>query len=818
MACSHKEVLLFFVLILLLFASTGMPLSAQDDNTDNHSTNIYVIAPVAVPVATPGEATKANNNAIEYQSEPEKYSKEAILHDNQLKIEKEWMEMDYSKKAIPLLLCLVPLSLLFTLILRNRVHIRLLQKKGSKPDKIRFSYVSLLLLLPIMFAQWVTVFVNNNGNDYDSIFYDHKTMSPDTEWTVVNDAISKTTIHYGAIKNPVVFVDNHVLQEVSVQELRNVITQGNKTQYPFFAIYPNTGAFFFPNYYVGKEIHVYFPRKFLWGIRPFFSKTGSLVFGIGVYLLWFFLQIFHNGGLYVLTKRTFREKCFLVGITVCSAILAGVFWMSRIPLDITDDGKGYIQLSSYDTIMQTIYSVRTPGYPLFLKFICFFSPLSFHSLIYFQSLIYFLCLSWLLYRLYKKGIPAVLLLIIYALFYDYMSDYIFKTMCETLELSGIAATAAIGLTLSYAVIKNRKTQFVALLILAMLFVSSLVMIKPFPGLILLPGGMLFLDLLATVKLRKNIALTIIIGILTVMLPATYCTIRWHLCGDWNFCSLINYVNGPFALAISTPKSLSSSKLDPSSKQLALEIIDYVKEKKCTGLENWPWCDSKSNLWGATVIRNRLRDKDTIFAFFLEKWNKLDKIQQEKYKHFVVYLNAQCKPLLTVGDPELKDIMLKHYIKNTKELYATSGAAFKRRMGSYYLTKLNPVQSSRYFHFSVSLPLLIFALISFIPNCKKIRYGNWKIVVILIGFATIPLLTFLGQILYCGGTVFEARSEMVMFFSTMLGTILLSMYCIYCCIISLILALRLLYLKYAPEGIKHFFGSVFGRQNSAPANT
>lgn len=361
MACSHKEVLLFFVLILLLFASTGMPLSAQDDNTDNHSTNIYVIAPVAVPVATPGEATKANNNAIEYQSEPEKYSKEAILHDNQLKIEKEWMEMDYSKKAIPLLLCLVPLSLLFTLILRNRVHIRLLQKKGSKPDKIRFSYVSLLLLLPIMFAQWVTVFVNNNGNDYDSIFYDHKTMSPDTEWTVVNDAISKTTIHYGAIKNPVVFVDNHVLQEVSVQELRNVITQGNKTQYPFFAIYPNTGAFFFPNYYVGKEIHVYFPRKFLWGIRPFFSKTGSLVFGIGVYLLWFFLQIFHNGGLYVLTKRTFREKCFLVGITVCSAILAGVFWMSRIPLDITDDGKGYIQLSSYDTIMQTIYSVRTPG-------------------------------------------------------------------------------------------------------------------------------------------------------------------------------------------------------------------------------------------------------------------------------------------------------------------------------------------------------------------------------------------------------------------------------------------------------------------------
>ena len=44
----------------------------------------------------------------------------------------------------------------------------------------------------------------------------------------------------------------------------------------------------------------------------------------------------------------------------------------------------------------------------------------------------------------------------------------------------------------------------------------------------------------------------------------------------------------------------------------------------------------------------------------------------------------------------------------------------------------------------------------------------------------------------------------MFFSTMLGTIILSMYCTYSLIISFTLALKLFYQRKAPKKLKVFF--------------
>ena len=100
-------------------------------------------------------------------------------------------------------------------------------------------------------------------------------------------------------------------------------------------------------------------------------------------------------------------------------------------------------------------------------------------------------------------------------------------------------------------------------------------------------------------------------------------------------------------------------------------------------------------------------------------------------------------------------------------------------------------------------MIICLLIAFLPWCKRVRYGSWKTIVVIVGFALIPIVTFVGQTYWLDSPIFEARSEMVMFFSALLGTILLSMYCIYSCIVSLILASRLLYLRFAPEKLQCF---------------
>ena len=139
-------------------------------------------------------------------------------------------------------------------------------------------------------------------------------------------------------------------------------------------------------------------------------------------------------------------------------------------------------------------------------------------------------------------------------------------------------------------------------------------------------------------------------------------------------------------------------------------------------------------------------------------------------------------------------MMGFYWDEVYKLYSSE----KSRWISETLKEYNPFQNSTYFHKRVTCPLIVCLLIAFLPWCKRIRYGAWKTIIVIVGFAAIPILTYFVQILFLDYPIFEARSEMVMFFSAMLGTFVLSLYCIYSCIISLLLLIKVLYLKFAPH--------------------
>ena len=169
---------------------------------------------------------------------------------------------------------------------------------------------------------------------------------------------------------------------------------------------------------------------------------------------------------------------------------------------------------------------------------------------------------------------------------------------------------------------------------------------------------------------------------------------------------------------------------------------------------------------------------------------LTKEQRAKYKSNSVYANNECKALKHVGDKKIKKVLMQLYFKKLMKAYSTRLSWVSNTLKEY-----NPFQTIIYFCSKTLIPLIACLLICFIPACKKIRYGKWKVMVILIAFATIPLFSYFLQKFYLDSPVFELRSEMVMFFSALLGTILLSMYCIYSCIISCILFFRFLYLKF-----------------------
>jgi len=783
-----KSVIVFAV----FFAGIALSPAGQDQKQNPDQTSpsnaisVKAGSPFAVPVLTPEEVVIANEETFVFSSDSKEPSRE----------EEDLKDLDFSKEAVDVLLWFIPVSILLYFLFLKRFFQKIRLFRKTTCNQIRFSYSPLFLLLIVVFAQWINVFCNMNKNEYDSIYYEKRVIEASDKWSRVNDIISQIQFSYGNITSPTVFIGDVSLQEIPFSELKKK-TKESDIQAPVFS--KSGGYLAVPNKFSDKEITVYLERPVFKSIQSIFTIKGCLIIWLWIFIFWLCVQFYINKGFAIISKKRFRQKCLLVCLTSFSVVLAGTFWMSHISLWIPPDGKGYIYLACSDTIMKCFYGVRTPGYPLFLSVISLFSPSSFHSVIYFQTLIYLLSITWLFHELYKKGVPLIILLVAYSLFYNYLSLFFYSVLCESLEISCIAATAAIGLTLSETIKRKQTLKFAALLIVTVIMVFCTIMIKPFPGLILLPGCMMFLGIIGSIRFRKAFILTAFVGILSVLLPASYCALRWKMCGDFNFCSLINTVNGGYQLLISTPESLASERIRPEQRELAYEVINYFESKRPDlGLKH-PWTSKETTY--SKMIKSRMQfiyDDGGLNSFFGEEWSKLAPAQKNKFKTKTVYINNRCKAFMKTGDPELNRIMQGYYWDKVKELYTTTPQWISKTLEDY-----NPFQSLKYFHKTVTFPLAIFLLIAFLPKCKKIRYGSWKTIVVLTGLASIAELTFLGQTYFLGGVIFEARSEMVMFFSAMLGTILLSMYCIYSCIISFFLALRLVYSRYAPEKLKRF---------------
>ncbi|MBO4633671.1 MAG: hypothetical protein J5858_17280, partial [Lentisphaeria bacterium] len=266
-------------------------------------------------------------------------------------------------------------------------------------------------------------------------------------------------------------------------------------------------------------------------------------------------------------------RLLLTALAVMS--VSFIFWMygQLLPIKYTVDGPHYLSFTAGNPITLTLTTYRTPGYPLLVKAATYISPMNHHALIVIQYGLYFLSLSWLLYELYRAGCPSVGCLILQMIFSRYLWTYHNFMLADSPGLSGII------LLLAFAAAFYRKLsagcsrlQVICWYIGGVLLVFAQLMIKPFPGTIFIPGGMLFLMFLFYRKPSGAIRHAILFSAAALILPLLFCSYRYWKTGDFNFASLVSSSICANAIILHDP-----AKLDQLPPEIRKGVDTIVKE-------------------------------------------------------------------------------------------------------------------------------------------------------------------------------------------------------------------------------------------------
>lgn len=202
------------------------------------------------------------------------------------------------------------------------------------------------------------------------------------------------------------------------------------------------------------------------------------------------------------------------------------------------DSAGYLSMS-FDSIEKIAGTVRTPGYPYFLAVMRQFSPMGLYSAYFFQAAIYLGSLSYLIFALWRIGMPRYLGIILFFLFQGYFYDFHSNILADSLGLSGIILLLACSIHLSSCIVQSQKKKSLLLFILLGFICFAQLMIKPFPSTILIVPAVFVCLSFLQMKLRK-ILLYAILMLFVCSVPAVmYCSYRYYRYDDFNFASMAN---------------------------------------------------------------------------------------------------------------------------------------------------------------------------------------------------------------------------------------------------------------------------------------
>lgn len=261
----------------------------------------------------------------------------------------------------------------------------------------------------------------------------------------------------------------------------------------------------------------------------------------------------------------------LTGLFVLASFcIIAYMYNELLPLKHAVDGPHYLGFTEGNTIEKALFSYRTPGYPLLLKWTAAFAPLSFNFLIVVQYGLFFLALSWLLLELHAMRLSSAACFVLFIIFSQYMFCYHNFMLADSPGLSGIILLLAMGLMLFRKISCGVSFgKLFRLNVFAALVVFLQLMIKLFPGTVFIPAGMLFLLYARRLEWKKAFQYGILFSAVCLILPLLFCSYRYMRTGDFNFASLSSFQMSSTAIILAEPSRFS--ELKPEIRQ-SVELI------------------------------------------------------------------------------------------------------------------------------------------------------------------------------------------------------------------------------------------------------
>jgi len=460
-----------------------------------------------------------------------------------------------------------------------------------------------------------------------------------------------------------------------------------------------------------------------------------------------------------------RNSGWLLLTVLAVSSITFVTWMysQLLPLKYTVDGTVYLSYTEGNPIYETLYTCRTPGYPLLLNVAAYLSPMTHNSLIVIQYGLYFLALSWLLYELYREGLPSVCCLVLLIIFSQYMYTYHNYMLADSPGLSGIILLLAFSAAWCRHMLSGCTClQLAGWYLAGSLLIFAQLMIKPFPGTIFIPGGMAVLILLFERKLGLAFRHAIGFSLCALILPLLFCGIRYWKTGDFNFASLASVSICANAIILHDPAK--TDQLPPAvRKDMESIVADTLKAHPEL---KWPIdLDSPDFNYVEDYVHYYW---DIMYLPGIANGSWLQNKAIRKGKDYDVKLELLCKKM---ANPLFRCIDRRKLLKLQK--------LYLRSLGAYLIyPRLTPEQFCQWSPFGKEMiwwTLFIIPMALYVGrwNRKSYKASNRsaylsKLVILLavisfLGFAGIFSTLFLVP-------VNEIRREMIGLFSVFLGSL------------------------------------------------
>ncbi len=379
--------------------------------------------------------------------------------------------------------------------------------------------------------------------------------------------------------------------------------------------------------------------------RPILRNLASPVFVFSLFLLLILFQTFQSRVILFPNLRPAISETALLAflLTIGSVYYVILSWPELLPIKFAMDGPVYLSYAVTDTWNTAVMSHRTPGYPFLLKSVLLFTPVSFESVIAVQYGLFLFGLSWLLLELNRLKTPAAVCFVLYLLFLDYMKTYHHFILADSPGLSGLILLLASSVWLCRLLLNEEKfsPKWVCASLVTAAICFAQLMIKPFPGTIFIPAGMVFLVSVFVLKQwKRGFGMAVFLALLCLIPALLFCGYRYKRCGDFNFASLSSFQMTSTAITLLDPAALGSGKMDSEAEKAVRTVLNDTLPKNPELKWPVPLHDLNFKNEDFCTYANRLMYHDG-----LRNGHWLDGVDMKKYPNADVGIELECKKLL-----------------------------------------------------------------------------------------------------------------------------------------------------------------------------